>query len=187
MTSDPPDWTALFDVATAQAGYFTTAQAAAVGYSPQLLHKYLRNGRVERILRGVYRLVHFPASEEEDLVVPWLWSGRAGVFSHETALARHDLSDALPTRIHLTVPPRWRSRRVRVPKGVELHYQELAEVDVGWHGSVPITAPAQTVNDCAATSLQPDLVRQALHQGLTRGLFAAADVEPAVRWLDAMA
>lgn len=81
-----PDWNALFGVAQAQAGYFTTSQAAAAGYSPQLLRTYLANGKVMRVRRGIYRLVHFPAGEHEDLVMLWLWAERAGVFSHETAL-----------------------------------------------------------------------------------------------------
>lgn len=81
----PPDWDALFEVAQGQQGYFTTRQAASVGYSPQLLHKYLQNRTVVRVRRGIYRLVHFPASQEEDLVPLWLWSDRVGVFSHETA------------------------------------------------------------------------------------------------------
>ncbi len=42
--------------------------------------------------RGVYRLVHFPVGDHEDLTAVWLWSEREGVFSHETALALHDLS-----------------------------------------------------------------------------------------------
>lgn len=65
-TSETPDWDALFDVAQAQAGYFTTKQAANAGYSPQLL-AYYRDNRVERVRRGIYRLVHFPASDHEDL------------------------------------------------------------------------------------------------------------------------
>lgn len=99
-----PDWDALFDVAQSQMGYFTTEQAAAAGYSPQLLHKYLANGRASRVRRGIYRLVHFPASEHEDLVTLWLWAEQVSVFSHEAALALHDLSDALPSRVHMTVP-----------------------------------------------------------------------------------
>ncbi|HVS16730.1 MAG TPA: hypothetical protein VMV46_22685 [Thermoanaerobaculia bacterium] len=43
-------------------------QAACVEYSPQLLHKYLRNRTVTRVRRGVYRLVDFPVTQEEDLV-----------------------------------------------------------------------------------------------------------------------
>jgi len=49
------------------------------------------------VRRGVYRLEHFPAGEHEDLVALWLWTDRAGVFSHETALALHGLSDTLPS------------------------------------------------------------------------------------------
>ena len=99
-----PSWDALFEVASGQEGLFTTVQAADAGYSPQLLQKHLHGGRIQRIRRGVYRLVHFPPGEHEDLAAVWLWSDRAGVFSHETALFLHGLSDVLPSRVHLTVP-----------------------------------------------------------------------------------
>jgi predicted transcriptional regulator of viral defense system len=89
-----PDWDELFSIAQAYSGYFTTAQAAKAGYSLPLLHKYLVNGRVLRVRRGIYRLVHFPASEHEDLVVLSLWADQAGVFSHETALALQPLRRA---------------------------------------------------------------------------------------------
>jgi hypothetical protein len=49
--------------------------------------------------------VHFPAGEHEEPVVVWLWSERQGVFSHQTALGLHGLSEgesaldrALPAR-----------------------------------------------------------------------------------------
>jgi hypothetical protein len=48
-------------------------------------------GRLRRLRRGLYRLVHFPLTEHEDLAALWLWSGQAGVFSHETALGRRQL------------------------------------------------------------------------------------------------
>src|SRR5208337_2168977 len=69
------------------------SRTAAAGYSTQLLLKHIRSGRVTRVRRGVYRLVHFPAGEHENLAVLWLWSERMGVFSHHTALALHGLSD----------------------------------------------------------------------------------------------
>jgi hypothetical protein len=43
-----------------------------------------------------------------------------GVFSYETALPLL-LSDVLPKRAHLSVPPSWRRRRLRVPRGLVLH------------------------------------------------------------------
>jgi hypothetical protein len=81
-----PDWNRLFETAAAQEGLFTTKQAAEAGYSPQLLVHYVLTGKAHRVRRGTYRLVHFPAGEHEELVAAWLWSERAGVVSHQTAL-----------------------------------------------------------------------------------------------------
>lgn len=169
-----PDWDALFGVAQAQAGYFTTRQAARAGYSPQLL-AYLGDKKVLRVRRGIYRLVHFPSSDHEDLVVSWLWSEQAGVFSHDTALALHDLSDALPSKVHLTAPASWRRRRLRVPAGVVLHFADVGERDCTSFGAVPVTAPLRTLADCIEAGLSPGLLDQALSQARRRGLITATE------------
>lgn len=178
MTSHPPrpSWDRLYEVASAQDGHFTTTQAEAAGYSPQLLAKHLRAGRMKRVRRRVYRLVHYPAGEHEDLVVLWLWSDRAGLFSHETALALHDLSDALPTIIHMTLPAAWAGRRLRIPQGLELYHVDVPVNERAWVGAVPVTDPARTLCDCVDAGVQPDLIRQALDEGLGRGLLAPNDV-----------
>lgn len=167
-----PDWDRLFEIAVAQDGHFTTRQAAEVGYSPQLLAHHLGAGRMLRVRRGVYRLVHFPAGDHEDLTTVWLWSEQEGVFSHQTALARHDLSDVLPARVHLTLPEAWRKRRVRTPDGVVLHYGDIAKSEQRWFGSIPVTAPLRTLEDCAAEHLSPELLRAAALDALSRGLVA---------------
>jgi predicted transcriptional regulator of viral defense system len=172
--SKSPDWDSLFGVAQAQAGYFTTRQAARAGYSPQLL-AYLGDKKVLRVRRGIYRLVHFPPSDHEDLVVSWLWSEQAGVFSHETALALHDLSDALPSRAHLTMPASWRRRRLRVPAGVVLHFADVGERERTSFGAVPVTAPLRTLADCIEADLAPGLLDQAVSQARRRGLITAAE------------
>ncbi|MBK8165068.1 MAG: type IV toxin-antitoxin system AbiEi family antitoxin domain-containing protein [bacterium] len=165
-----PSWDQLYETAATQAGHFTTAQAAAAGYSPQLLAKYLANGRVARARRGVYRLVHFPADDHEEFAVVWLWSERAAVFSHETALFLHGLSDALPSRIQLTLPGQWRRRRLRAPDGVATHFGGLSEQDRAWVGPVPVTGIARTLIDCAQAGVSPEIVRDAMDQVVKRGL-----------------
>ncbi|MEQ9325389.1 MAG: type IV toxin-antitoxin system AbiEi family antitoxin domain-containing protein, partial [Polyangiaceae bacterium] len=167
-----PDWDRLFQIAVAQDGLFTTQQAAEAGYSPQLLAHHLGAGRMARLRRGIYRLVHFPAGDHEDLTMVWLWSGREGVFSHQTALALHDLSDVLPAQVHLTLPQAWRKRRMRVPEGVRLHYAEVAESERRWFSAVPATAPLRTLEDCAVEHLPPELLRGAVLDALDRGLVA---------------
>lgn len=179
-----PDWDRLFETAGAQEGYFTTRQAAEAGYSSQLLVKHISAGRVVRVRRGIYRLVHFPAGDHEELVVDWLWSDRAGVVSHQTALALNGLSDALPAHVHLTLPRDWRNRRFRVPVGVVLHHADVPTDDRAWYGAVPMTNPRRSLNDCAREGLSPELLRQAAQQALRRGLVTKAelvDVEEALR------
>jgi predicted transcriptional regulator of viral defense system len=173
---DRPDWDRLFEVAAGQEGLFTTQQAAEAGYSPQLLVHHTHGGRVVRVRRGVYRLVHFPAGEHEDLVAAWLWSERAGILSHQTALALHELSDVLPAHIHLTLPNAWRRRRFRVPSGVELHHADVPSAERAWFGAVPTTNPRRTLNDCAREGLSPDLLRQAAQQALRRGLVTRREI-----------
>ncbi|MFZ4577662.1 MAG: type IV toxin-antitoxin system AbiEi family antitoxin domain-containing protein [Myxococcota bacterium] len=171
-----PSWNHLFETAAAQDGLFTTEQGAEAGYSPQLLVHYVRTGRVVRLMRGIYRLVHFPAAEHEDLAAVWLWTRRTGVFSHQTALALHGLSDVLPAQVHVTLPRDWRSRRLRVPAGVVLHHADVPQADCTWTGPVPTTAPRRTLEDCANEHLSPELLRQAARQALQRGLVAKGDL-----------
>ncbi|MDX2055560.1 MAG: type IV toxin-antitoxin system AbiEi family antitoxin domain-containing protein [Polyangiaceae bacterium] len=172
-----PSWDRLFELASAQAGYVTNKQAAEAGYSLRLLQFYVDKGRLERTQRGILRLVHYPASDHEELVPLWLWSGKEGIFSHETALMLHDLSDALPSKSHMTVPSSWSKRRLRVPKGLILKMRDLPKAGITWMGPVPVTTPLQTVIDASIDHVQPELVQQALRQGVKRDLFSKEDVK----------
>jgi predicted transcriptional regulator of viral defense system len=171
-----PSWDLLFETAAAQEGYFTTQQAAHAGYSSQLLHKHVRAGRVVRARRGIYRLVHFPAGEHEDLVTLWLWSDSAGVLSHQTALALHGLSDLLPVRAHLTLPSSWHDRRLRIPDDVVVHFANVAPGDRRWFGPIPATGARRSLADCARDGLAPELLRQAAEEALSRGLVTRSEL-----------
>ncbi len=163
-------WNELYQLAEAQAGHFTLSQAEDCGYSSQHLQKHLAAGRVGRIRRGIYRLVHFPYSENEELVVFWLWSDKAGVFSHETSLLLHGLTDALPAQVHMSLPLDWATRRMRIPQGLHLHYEDIAEEDWTWHEAVPLTTPRQALAECIDDHVSPDLLEQGILQARTRGL-----------------
>ncbi|QSQ21559.1 type IV toxin-antitoxin system AbiEi family antitoxin domain-containing protein [Pyxidicoccus parkwayensis] len=172
-----PSWDQLFEFAVAQAGLFTTKQAAEAGYSPQLLVHYLRIRRIVRVQRGVYRLVHYPLADDEQYVMLWLWSEQQGVFSHQTALRMQGLSDVLPSRIDMTLPLAWKKRRLRVPSELILHYADLPKTDRTWWSSVPMTNTRRTLSDNAAAHLSPEFLLQAFHQALYRGKVARSDIQ----------
>ena len=178
-----PDWNRLFETAAAQEGLFTTKQAMDAGYSHQLLVHHVHTGRIIRVRRGIYRLVHFPAGEHEELVTAWLWSELKGVVSHQSALGLHGLSDALPAHVHLTLPAAWRRRRFRVPSDIVVHHADVPSEDRSWFGPVPVTSPRRSLNDSAKAGFSPDLLRQAARQALQRGLVTRTelgDVEAAL-------
>lgn len=180
-----PDWDRLYETAAAQQGMFTTKQAAEAGYSPQLLIHHTRAGNIARVRRGIYRLVHFPAGEHEELVTAWLWSELTGVISHQTSLALHGLSDVLPAHVHLSLPTAWRRCRFRVPPDVVLHHADVPPEDRAWFGAVPVTTPRRTLSDCAKEGLSPEMLQQAARQALRRGLVVRGDLDDVDRALAA--
>lgn len=182
MIEPKPSWQSIHEVANGQSGHFTSQQAADAGFSPQLLHKHVHSGNLDRPMRGIYRITRFPPSEHEDLVVLWLWSDQEAVFSHETALNLHDLSDALPARVHLTLPTST-SRRKKLPNGVVAHFADIAAPERQWFGPVPITRPARTVLDVANAHGDATLIAQAIDQGIRRGLFTFNHVALAGRYV----
>jgi len=180
MTPTPakdPTWQALYDVASSQEGLFTTRQAASAGYSPPLLAHHQKSGRIARLQRGIYRLVHFPPGNHEELVAAWLWTDGTSVISHQTALSLQGLSDVLPAQIHLTLPLAWQQRRLRIPEGLVLHFAAVSAKDRSWIDAVPVTSTPRTLNDCALAGLSPDLLRQAAKQALARGLATKVELK----------
>lgn len=166
-----PDHQCLFEVASEQAGYFTTAQANACGYSSSLRAYHVKQGRWVRIRRGLYRLSEYPSSDHEEVIAAWLWAGKdVAVVSHESALDVLDVSDVIPSTIHITVP---RSRRYRpAPAGITLHTttRSFEPAEVTTRGAVRVTSAVRTILDCAETGTAPEQIISAVRQAVDRGL-----------------
>ncbi len=78
----------------------TTSQVLALGFSKQILNKYVKAGLLERIRQGVYML---PDAVHDDMYTLMLRSDSI-VFSHESALFLHGLSDRTPFTHTITMP-----------------------------------------------------------------------------------
>jgi predicted transcriptional regulator of viral defense system len=176
-----PDHEGLFQTASEQAGYFTTAQAVGHGFSPQLVAHHARTGRFARISRGLYRLRDYPSSPREHVIGAWLRLAPQAVVSHESALELFGLSDVIPDTVHLTVP---RDRRHPVRQtGVTVHTTKrpLEGVDVTVRDGVRVTAPARTIADVAESGSAPEQVVVATRQAIARGLTTADGLRSAAR------
>jgi hypothetical protein len=179
-----PDHAALYEIAEVQHGLFTARQTTRLGFKPGSQHYHVKAGNWVREHRGIYRLARFPLSDDLQLVLWHLWSqNRAGepqgVYSHQTALSIHELSDVMPARLHLTVPMGFR-RNSPIPQVLVLHRATLAERDVQTLRSFRATRPFPTLVTLAREGiLAQDLLEQALHEGLQRGLILRQEVKQA--------
>lgn len=157
----------ILSIARDQLGYFATYQ---LDIERQYIQHHVKAGRLESVMRGLYRVVDFPTDELEELMVARLWADEEAVASHQTALALYELSDVLPQKIDLTVPCVWERRRRNIPKRFRLHYADLGSDEVRWHGPVPVTTVVRTFVDLVDEGFEPDLFDQALNQAIARGL-----------------
>lgn len=164
----------LYRIAEAQGGYFTTKQAASLGYGSNKRAYHVQAGNWLREHRGIYRLALFPEPERADLILWWLWSRDrsdepTGVYSHLTALSLHELTDANPSRLDIIVPPSFR-RGVPVPKILRLHYGQVSDAEQENLFGVPVTNAMRTILDVwEEGSLPKATLRQAFQQARSAG------------------
>jgi predicted transcriptional regulator of viral defense system len=178
----------LYEIAEDQQGFFTTKQAKSAGFAENTHPYHAQAGNWIREHRGIYRLASFPQVERPDLMLWSLWSrNRAeaiqGVYSHETSISLHDLSDVMPAKLHMTVPMNFR-RNSEIPRVLVLHYADLPEGDIEVAQGVRVTKPMRTILDLLTGGEVPlATLRQALREGLRRGLIHRSEITEARKHL----
>jgi len=178
----------LYEIAEGQQGFFTTKQAKAAGFAENTHPYHVQTGNWIREHRGIYRLASFPRGERPDLMLWSLWSRNReeiaqGVYSHQTALSLHDLSDVMPAKLHMSVPKGFR-RNSEIPRVLVLHLADLPQSDIGTAHGVRVTKPMRTILDLLeGGDVPPAALRQALREGLRRGLIRRSEIAEARRHL----
>jgi hypothetical protein len=138
----------------------------------------VRAGRLHRIHRGVYAVGHKRLSREGRLMAAALACGPGAVLSHATAASVWNLRPTSAAKIDVTLP----SAKGRTgPSNVRLRRRPgLIATDVTRHNALPVTTPARTLLDLAATIRAPALDR-ALEQAEKLELL---DMTPIVELLE---
>jgi predicted transcriptional regulator of viral defense system len=174
----PRRWdTTLYELAESQSGYFTAAQARTAGLHPVRLVQLEHNEDIERLSRGVYRLTRYPISPFGQYMEAALWpqvrrAGVHGTISHESALALYGISDASPSKVHITLPPALRIRRAP-PGQLVIHRAHLDPGEVRIVEGVPVTTAERAIRDVHDAHLGPALVRQAIEDGRRTGYLSS--------------
>ena len=170
----------LFKIASEQQGYFTTAQAIEAGFQDATHPYHVKRGDWVREWRGIYRISRYPRTEEGQYVLWSLWSRNRqgvplGIYSHQTALSLFDLSDIMPAKLHMTVPPSFR-RHSEIPGILVLHRGIIVLQEIEEREGYCVTRPARAIVDLILEeSVSVDIVRQAFKEAKQRGLLRETD------------
>jgi len=101
-------------------GFVTRRQVDEWGIEPHILTRWVREGRLERIHHGVYRLVEAPPSEHEDLLEVALRIPYA-VICLRSALAFYGLTTYIPKAVDIAVPQKSKPPKLTYPP-LQVHY-----------------------------------------------------------------
>ncbi|MEA2295136.1 MAG: hypothetical protein QOE86_2775 [Solirubrobacteraceae bacterium] len=145
-------WHEVARIAAAQHGTWAVWQSDV---HKELVARWVRNGLLHRLHRGVYAVGHTAVSPLGRLMAAVLAGGPGAVASHRSAAALHGFRKhaGLP---EVTVPRTGARRR----KGIRLH----ASTTLTSHNStrvhgIPVTTPARTLTDLADVLSDNDLAR----------------------------
>ena len=94
-----------------------------------------------------------------------------GVYSHETALQIYNLSDLSPSKLHITVPIKFR-RSSPIPDILVLYKDTLKPSEWQTMAGYRVTTPTRTLFDIMSSqNISKKFISQTIREGLSRGLF----------------
>ena len=153
-------------------GVFTTAQAARLGIPRDALHDASEAGRIERIMRGAYRLVGSGSTQTDELIAIWKLTAPSK-FAHErmqpstwdgiaiggsTAASFSGIGDFYLSPYRIYTPKRFNSRS----EVANFAIRRIAQEDVSFENGFPITRAERTIFDLVIDDEDPSLVANAL-------------------------
>ena len=106
----------------------TNKEAEELGYSRHNLSELTKSGQLERLRPGLYQL---KGKVIDDFILISSNSNRI-IFSHQTALYLHDLSDRTPNVFHISVPQGYNASHIKKRyEGLQVHYVKKDLYEIG--------------------------------------------------------
>jgi len=178
----------LQEILAQNSGVITTAQANRAGVSNERLRLLAAAGELERVAHGVYIA---PGEYIDKMYIAQLKRPKI-IYSHETALFLHDLTDLNPDNYTVTVPTGYSAVRLR-DDGLtvftikrELHEMGKSKAETLFGHTVIVYGPERTICDCIRNRNQLDaaVVTDAIKRYARRGnknLNTLMDIADALR------
>ena len=163
----------VYSLLREHSGYMTSEKARKSGVDKNTLQRMAERGLIERVAHGLY----IGADVFPDPFFIAQYRCAKGVFSHETALFLHDLSDRNPLRLMMTIPSGWNTPLL-TDENIRFFYNKPAKMSLGvcemnTPSGMPVRAydVERTLCDCLRNidTLDRDLVLIALKRYVKSG------------------
>jgi len=149
----------LNQILSQNGGTITTAQANGVGVSNERLRLLVKSGELERVSFGVYVL---PDEFVDKMYVAQLRRSKI-IYSHETALFLHDLTDRDPIKYTVTVPTGYNTTKLS-QEGFnvftikrEFYEKDLTQLPTIFGNIITVYSLERTICDCLRSRNQIDI------------------------------
>ncbi len=153
----------LAQIARRQHGCVTREQLQGAGIDRSRITRWIADGRLHRLHRGVYAVGHRPPSVLCDYMAAVLASGPGARLSHLPVAYMMTTITGGPPPPEVTIP----ARAARVRPGITLHRSRLHPLDVAELDGIPITILPRVLLDLASRLTRNELGR-ACHQAWVR-------------------
>lgn len=148
-------------------GILTSGEAREAGVAYKTLQRMYQDGQIEKLGQGLY----MDHNQMEDEYFLTQYRCRKGIFSHETALYFHDLSDRTPLQLMLTIPSGYNTRLLKEKEkykffyiSEKLHTFGKITMDTPFGHQINVYDKERTICDCLKKKNQLDtaLVNEAI-------------------------
>ena len=148
-------------------GILTSGEAKEAGVAYKTLQRMYQAGEIEKLEQGLY----MDPDQMEDEYFLTQYRCKKGIFSHETALYFHDLTDRTPFQLMLTIPSGYNTRLLKEKEKFKFFYIAEKLYTVGritmetpFGHQVYVYDKERTICDCLKKKehLDTDLVNEAV-------------------------
>ena len=187
-TKYPPIGARVSDLADAQRGYFTRAQALREGVDDMDLQRAARSGSIERLDHGVYRLAGAGQDAHRTLRVAWLrltpdLSPRDRTARPHLWVSHRSAASLLDLGITIADLPEFISdRRLQTRARVKVRVRSGGLKRSEWmvRDGFAVATPARTIADLAAGRMDGGHLGRIASDALIRNLVTLGELESAV-------
>lgn len=159
---------------------FSSIQKA--GFHSDILYRLEKEGKVEKVARGIYKLAQYDLGSHPDLVMASMQAPK-GVVCLLSALAFHGATNEIPRQVDIAISPKSHANRIQYPPVKFYRFAPIAwqagieDHEIGGH-RVRIYNLAKTIADCFKfrNRIGVNVAREALKVAVTEKHIKPRDI-----------